>query len=130
MGSLLIKGKTTGDILCDESSSLFSIFHQLASLDIHDKETHTSQPTLHFVYDLVLPFDMSSPNTSSSPKTSGERRRSSAGLFSNLMAQKRNPEDANAAARRTSITEQNTTKPGFLGNAWNNMMKGSGPGQK
>ncbi|KAI9670385.1 MAG: hypothetical protein M1817_004428 [Caeruleum heppii] len=59
----------------------------------------------------------------------GARRRSSAsnqGLFSGLMNQKRNSADASAAARKASFDEQKTA-PGFVGQMWNNFVKGAGP---
>jgi hypothetical protein len=59
---------------------------------------------------------MSSPT---SPKASfdGERRRSSAGLFNNILAQKRSPDNAAYSARRSSIEDQGPPK-GMLGKMW------------
>jgi hypothetical protein len=59
---------------------------------------------------------MSSPT---SPKASfdGERRRSSGGLFNNILAQKRSPDNAAYSARRQSIEDQGPPK-GMFGKMW------------
>ncbi|KZF24730.1 hypothetical protein L228DRAFT_245723 [Xylona heveae TC161] len=56
------------------------------------------------------------------------RRRSSQGqgLFSGLMNQKRNPDDAMGAQRRMSASEQ-APQPGMFGKMWNSWTKGSPP---
>lgn len=63
---------------------------------------------------------MSAPtDTTPTAQTSadGERRRSSGGLFNNILAQKRSPDNAAYSARRTSIEEQGPPK-GVLGKMW------------
>ncbi|KAI9809889.1 MAG: hypothetical protein M1825_000322 [Sarcosagium campestre] len=61
-------------------------------------------------------------------KVSGERRRSSGGntegLFSGLVAQKRNSGDASAAARKASFDEMKPA-PGVIGSMWNSFTKGT-----
>ncbi|KAL9135905.1 MAG: hypothetical protein Q9175_002878 [Cornicularia normoerica] len=54
-----------------------------------------------------------------------ERRRSSMTKFAGLNSQKRNSQDASAAARKASFAEQNKA-PGFLGGMWQNWTKGAG----
>ncbi|KAI9810579.1 MAG: hypothetical protein M1826_003501 [Phylliscum demangeonii] len=56
--------------------------------------------------------------------TSTPANKSSAGLFSGLMSQKRNSTDATAEQRRASFTDQRPP-PGFLGQMWQNFTKGS-----
>ncbi|KAI4715461.1 hypothetical protein E4T48_08341 [Aureobasidium sp. EXF-10727] len=70
---------------------------------------------------------MSSP-TDTQPKASfdGERRRSSGGLFNNILSQKRSPDNAAYSARRASIEEQGPPK-GMLGKMWDNAVRGVGP---
>lgn len=63
---------------------------------------------------------MSSPTgTTPAPKGSfdGERRRSSGGLFNNILSQKRSPDNAAYSARRASVEEQGPPK-GMLGKLW------------
>ncbi|KAI9755437.1 MAG: chromatin modification- protein VID21 [Chaenotheca gracillima] len=68
--------------------------------------------------------------TTPTPANGGtsSRRRSSGGsnqgLFSGLVAQKRNSTDAAANARKASFNEQQP-KPGFLGSMWHNFTKGN-----
>ncbi|THX18555.1 hypothetical protein D6D17_02098 [Aureobasidium pullulans] len=73
---------------------------------------------------------MSSP-TDTAPKTSfdGERRRSSGGLFNNLLSQKRSPDNAAYSARRASIEEQGPGK-GMFGKMWDSAVRGVGPEAK
>ncbi|GAB7349466.1 hypothetical protein MBLNU459_g0179t1 [Dothideomycetes sp. NU459] len=63
---------------------------------------------------------------SSPPKTAAtgsERRRSSqAGLFGNLMAQKRGADNEAYSQRRASLEEQGASS-GAFGKLWNNVMK-------
>lgn len=54
-----------------------------------------------------------------------ERRRSSVSKFAGLNSQKRNSQDATAAARKASFAEQNKA-PGFLGGMWHSWTKGTG----
>ena len=49
----------------------------------------------------------------------------SAQRFANLQNQKRNSQDASAAARRASFAEMNKA-PGFFGGIWQNWTKGTG----
>jgi hypothetical protein len=67
----------------------------------------TNQPTIN---------TMSSPT---SPKASfdGERRRSSGGLFNNILAQKRSPDNVAYSTRRASIEDQGPPK-GMFGKMW------------
>ncbi|KAG9516997.1 hypothetical protein KCU71_g7425, partial [Aureobasidium melanogenum] len=72
---------------------------------------------------------MSSPtDTTPAPKTSfdGERRRSSAGLFNNILSQKRSPDNVAYSARRASIEEQGPPK-GVFGKLWDTAVRGVGP---
>ncbi|KAI9700542.1 MAG: hypothetical protein M1820_006696 [Bogoriella megaspora] len=59
-------------------------------------------------------------------------RRSSTGTqkFSNLNDLKRNSNPEAFAARRASLTEQTTAKPGFLGTMWHNFTRGPGSLEK
>ncbi|KAH0282483.1 hypothetical protein M436DRAFT_79125 [Aureobasidium namibiae CBS 147.97] len=70
---------------------------------------------------------MSSP-TGTTPKSSfdGERRRSSGGLFNNILAQKRSPDNVAYSTRRSSIEEQGPPK-GMFGKMWDNAVRGVGP---
>merc|ERR1712113_853913 len=70
----------------------------------------------------------SNTNTASSPKSSfdGERRRSSGGLFNNMLTHKRSPTNEAYAARRSSIEDQGPPK-GMLGKMWDNAVRGVGP---
>ncbi|KAI4852205.1 hypothetical protein E4T44_01637 [Aureobasidium sp. EXF-8845] len=71
---------------------------------------------------------MSSPT---SPKASfdGERRRSSGGLFNNILAQKRSPDNVAYSTRRASIEDQGPPK-GMFGKMWDNAVRGAGPNVK
>ncbi|CAD0096505.1 unnamed protein product [Aureobasidium mustum] len=72
---------------------------------------------------------MSSPtDTTPASKGSfdGERRRSSGGLFNNILSQKRSPDNAAYSARRASIEEQGPPK-GMFGKLWDNAVRGVGP---
>lgn len=63
---------------------------------------------------------MSSPTgTTPASKSSfdGERRRSSGGLFNNILSQKRSPDNAAYSTRRASIEEQGPPK-GVFGKLW------------
>ncbi|OCL03664.1 hypothetical protein AOQ84DRAFT_381400 [Glonium stellatum] len=55
-----------------------------------------------------------------------QQKRSSATQFSNLMAQKR---DTDTAERRANFSEQKIGKPGFIGQIWNDFVRGEASGE-
>ncbi|PSK55232.1 hypothetical protein C1H76_2440 [Elsinoe australis] len=58
------------------------------------------------------------------------RRRSSSGMFGNLAGYKRDPQNPMYAQRRTSLSEQSTQKPGFIGTMFNKYVRQASPWDK
>ncbi|KAK0632360.1 hypothetical protein B0T14DRAFT_560060 [Immersiella caudata] len=68
----------------------------------------------------------STSSASSAGSATSPRRASHGGLFEGLQNQKRNNNDPASVARRQSMNEQRP-KPGFIGQMWNNWVRGTTP---
>ncbi|KAL1304976.1 hypothetical protein AAFC00_003881 [Neodothiora populina] len=69
---------------------------------------------------------MSSPTKSTPITNDSPRRKSSGGLFENLMVQKRGTDNVAYSQRRQSLEEQSAQK-GAFGKMWDTVIRGAGP---